>query len=168
MNSAQRKVKDLVKITILINSNSKDYLQVEYLTKVQFKAKTIEIISAHLHIFSKRKNNHHISFIQRSKIYVYHDFFDKLTTFGKEIHYVKNNYKFTLRQIPLVQSSHPISEPKIYYVEIFLYIETSQLLLMSLFFFPESFLALLHFYSIIANKETQDGLFLGADTLWSL
>ena len=34
MNSAQRKVKDLVKITILINSNSKDYLQVEYLTKV--------------------------------------------------------------------------------------------------------------------------------------
>lgn len=85
---------------------------------------------------------------------MYHDFFDKLTTFGKEIHYVKNNYKFTLSQIPLVQSSHPISEPKIYYVEIFLYIETSQLLLMSLFFFPESFLALLHFYSIIANKET--------------
>lgn len=80
-------------------------------------------------------------------------FFYKLTTFGKEIHYVKNNYKFTLRQIPLVQSSRPISEPKIYYVEIFLYMEASQLLLMSFFFFPESFLAPLHFYSITANKE---------------
>lgn len=83
---------------------------------------------------------------------MHHDFFDKLTV-GKEIHYVKNNYKFTLRQIPLVQSSRPISEPKIYYVEIFLYVGASQLLLMSLFFFPESFLAPLHFYSIIANKE---------------
>ena len=79
-------------------------------------------------------------------------FFDKLTV-GKEIHYVKNNYKFILRQIPLVQSSRPISEPKIYYVEIFLYMVASQLLLMSLFFFPEFFLAPLHIYSIVANKE---------------
>lgn len=76
---------------------------------------------------------------------------------------LKNNYKFILRQLPVVQSSI-LSETLnlmfyfifIYYFKIWLSMEASQLILYS-FSFLESFLAPLHFYSLTANKATWYG-----------